>query len=73
MVREDPTENRGLCVLFICNINDWNGYDSSKFSSNDLYPMLARRHREEALIKTLKSYLLILGAFAAAAYFGFDL
>ncbi len=36
------------------------------------YPMLARRHREEVLIKTLKSYLLILGAFAAAAYFGFD-
>ncbi len=37
------------------------------------YPMLARRHREEVLIKTLKSYLLILGAFAGAAYFGFDI
>lgn len=36
------------------------------------YPMLARRHQEEALVKTLKSYLLILGAFAGAAYFGFD-
>lgn len=37
------------------------------------YPMFARRHQEEALIKILKSYLLILGAFAAAAYFGFDI
>jgi len=37
------------------------------------YPMLARRHQEEMLIKTLKRYLLILGAFAGAAYFGFDI
>lgn len=36
------------------------------------YPMLARRHQEEILVRKLKSYLLILGAFAGVAYFAFD-
>jgi len=37
------------------------------------YPMLVRRQEEEGLLRSLKSYLMILGAFAGAAYFGFDL
>jgi O-antigen/teichoic acid export membrane protein len=36
------------------------------------YPMLVRRQEEEGLLRTLKSYLMILGALAGAAYFGFD-
>lgn len=36
------------------------------------YPMLVRRQEEERLIRSLKSYLMILGAFAGATYFGFD-
>lgn len=36
------------------------------------YPMLVRRQEEEGLLRSLKSYLMILGAFAGAAYFGFD-
>lgn len=37
------------------------------------YPMLARRQEEEGLLRSLKSYLMIIGSFAGAAYFGFDL
>jgi len=36
------------------------------------YPMLVRRQEEEGLLRSLKSYLMILGVFAGAAYFGFD-
>ncbi|KUK89697.1 MAG: Polysaccharide biosynthesis protein [Thermotogales bacterium 46_20] len=36
------------------------------------YPMLVRRQEEETLLRTIKAYLLILGSFAATAYFAFD-
>lgn len=36
------------------------------------YPMLVKRQKEEGLLKRLKSYLMMLGAFSCVAYFGFD-
>jgi len=41
--------------------------------SMTFYPMLVRRQREELLVKKLKNYLLILGAFSSSAYFLFDI
>jgi len=41
--------------------------------SATFYPMLSRRYTEISLLRTLKTYLLILGTFAGTAYFGFDL